>query len=144
MFEYSQNILPEIKNFAIRGQDFYNRHTMKKWFIYISALTVVTLLAGVLFVYGAFDFSFNRAHLIGGTTRESVEKNLHDRVVIYLHDIGNQFQELSTFDITSNLDEANRKNNTLKENQARLNEFFNTNTFTKRQQPIKISYFNTK
>lgn len=106
----------------------------------MSIFTVLILLAGVLFVYGAFDFTFGRAQLIGGS-KQSQEKILHDKIVVSLHDIGNQIQELIVFDITSDLDEALRKVETLKAKRDKLTDLFEDNTFTSKQKPLKDSYY---
>lgn len=66
---------------------------MKKWVLYSLGFTFATVFIGLLFIYGVFDFSSGKSALIG-PVKHIDDQEYHDATVEYLHDLGNNSQDV--------------------------------------------------
>lgn len=117
---------------------------MKKFLIYSGALTGITIIFGILFVYGIFDFSEGKSQLIGPVHSASSETDLHNKIVEYTHNIGNLMMEaqttISVFGDGGDLSIFKQQFEQIKRENDLMDSLMQNTVFEKKQEALQTEY----
>lgn len=118
---------------------------MKKFLLLSSAVAGVTIIVGILFVYGVFDFNDGKSQLIGSLyASASAELNLHNRIVDNVHGIGILTGEanktMQSFEEGADFAPFASIVDTVASNRDALNSIFEKNSLNKGQKRIVEGY----
>ncbi|MFC1655478.1 hypothetical protein ACFL3C_01285 [Patescibacteria group bacterium] len=120
---------------------------MKKFLIYSSSITGATIILGILFVYGVFDFTEGKSQLIGPTHLSSYEMDLHNDIVEYTHGLGNLMMDtqatIGAFEDGGDLGPFNQKFEQIKRENDLLDSLMQNSVFESEQEAIQTEYFET-
>jgi hypothetical protein len=118
---------------------------MKKFLLYSGSITGITLLFGILFVYGVFDFSEGKSQLIGDAQTSSYETNLHNNIVEYTHNLGNLMMDaqaaINSFQDGDDLEPFKQKFEQIKLENDSLDSLMSNSAFEHKQESIRTEYF---
>lgn len=115
---------------------------MKKFILYSSGLTLLTLVFGLLTVYGFFDVSSGKTQLIGNVAATKTEVDIHNNIVDTIHNIGLQAKKsLETTQAltpeTSMIDDLKAKVDKIRKTRESLEQYMERNTFKRNKQTIQ-------
>ncbi|MCD6109197.1 hypothetical protein J7J83_00320 [bacterium] len=119
---------------------------MKKFIIYISGLTVLVLILGVLIVYGFFDVSGGKAQLIGSSKITNIGLDIHNHIVETVNEIGIGTRDLNDlfadFNLESDIGILEEKVNNISHEIELIKNYMNKNQFRRNKEKIEET-FNT-
>lgn len=121
---------------------------MKKFILYSSVVTGITLIVGILFIYGVFDFNEGKSQLIGSLyASASNQLNLHNRIVNNVHGIGILTDEanktLQSFEECADFAPFASIVDTVSSNKEALDTLFEMNSFNRGRKDIAAGYEET-
>ncbi len=118
---------------------------MKKFLIYSSSITGITVLFGILFVYGVFDFSEGKSQLIGPAHLSSYEIDLHNDIVEHAHGLGNLIMEaqatIDTLENGGDIGFFKQQFEQIKKESDLFDFLMQDSAFEHKQEAIKTKYF---
>ncbi|MBD3156477.1 hypothetical protein GF369_01485 [Candidatus Peregrinibacteria bacterium] len=114
---------------------------MKKFLLYSTGLTIITLTIGILTVFGFFDVSDGQTNLIGNIAPTTTEVDVHNHIVDSIHRIGLRAKDaqetMQSLTPQTPIDELQIIVDSMVQTQKDLDQYIESHTFKRNKQTIQ-------
>lgn len=114
---------------------------MKKFLLYSTGLTLITLAVGILAIFGFFDVSEGQTNLIGSIAPTTTEVDVHNHIVDTIHRIGlraKHSQEImQSLEPQASIEELQEIVDSMAKTRKALKQYMDNHTFKRNKQTIQ-------